>query len=95
VHKHYTVKEWEEFAKSSPDCLRNVAVSSGSSDEDYVKLKEIVEAVPALEYICLDVANGYSEHFVTFVRKARKDFRQHTIMVSIMQDFYLAPECIT
>ena len=38
-------------------------------------------AVPELRYICLDVANGYSEHFVDFVRKTREEFPSHTIMV--------------
>lgn len=70
-----------EFASKNPDVLPNVAVSSGSGDEDYSKLKLILEKVPDLRYICLDVANGYSEHFVTLVRKARKDFPDHTILV--------------
>ncbi|XP_009004071.1 GMP reductase 2 isoform X3 [Callithrix jacchus] len=33
-----------------------------------------------VNYICLDVANGYSEHFVEFVKDVRKRFPQHTIM---------------
>lgn len=57
-------------------------MSSGSGQEDYEKLKEIVARIPAVKYICLDVANGYSEHFVSLVRQARKDFPNHTIMVS-------------
>lgn len=80
VHKHYTVEEWVTFAQNCPQTLAHVAVSSGSGDEDYVKLKEIIKAVPNLQYICLDVANGYSEHFVSFVRRARKDFPEHTIL---------------
>jgi len=30
--------------------------------------------------LCLDVANGYSEHFVNFVRRVRDRFPSHTIM---------------
>ena len=45
------------------------------------KLKLIAEAVPEISYICLDVANGYSEHFVDCVRKARRDFPEYTIVV--------------
>jgi len=30
--------------------------------------------------VCLDVANGYSEHFVQFVRKVREALPKHTIM---------------
>ena len=73
--------EWEEFASNHGDVLPYVAVSSGSGDEDYENLKLIIEKVPQLHYICLDVANGYSEHFVTLVRKARKDFPNHSILV--------------
>jgi GMP reductase len=42
---------------------------------------EIVTAIPDLEYICVDVANGYSEHFVEFVRLVRKEFPDKTIFV--------------
>lgn len=82
VHKHYSVEEWTSFARDNPEVLGNVAISSGSGQEDYAKLKGIVEKVPGVKYICLDVANGYSEHFVSLVRQARKDFPTHTIMVS-------------
>ena len=30
--------------------------------------------------LCLDVANGYSQHFVDFLRKMRKEFPAHIIM---------------
>ena len=84
VHKHYSVDEWTAFARQHPEVLGNIAISSGSSQEDYTKLKEIVARVPKVKYICLDVANGYSEHFVTLVRQARKDFPEHNIMVSLV-----------
>lgn len=41
-------------------------------------------AVPQIQYICVDVANGYSEHFVNFVKDVRKMFPTHTIMVSCL-----------
>lgn len=80
IHKHYTIEDWKKFAKKSPAVLKNVAVSSGSSAEDYEHLKEVLAAVPQIAYICLDVANGYSEHFTSFVREVRKDFPDKTIM---------------
>jgi len=49
---------------------------------DLEKLKITLEVVPEVEYICLDVANGYSEHFVEFVKRVRKEFPHHTIMVA-------------
>ncbi|XP_070382595.1 GMP reductase 2-like isoform X2 [Dermacentor albipictus] len=59
---------------------KNIAVSSGSGEADYEKMKAILREIPALRYICLDVANGYSEAFVQFVRSVRADFPTHTIM---------------
>lgn len=53
--------------------LQNIAVSAGSSQADIEKLKEIIEAVPQLRYICLDVANGYAESFVETVRTVRSE----------------------
>ncbi|XP_064398312.1 GMP reductase 2-like isoform X1 [Halichondria panicea] len=80
IHKHYSPEEWAKFADENPTILKNVAVSSGSGDVDYTKLSAIIKAVPSVQYICLDVANGYSEHFVDFVRRTRKDFPNHTII---------------
>lgn len=36
--------------------------------------------MPEIKCICLDVANGYSEHFVEFVKQVRARFPFHTIM---------------
>lgn len=59
-----------------------MAVSTGTGDGDFEKISAVVEAVPQLKYICVDVANGYSEHFVHFVRDVREKFPSYTIMVS-------------
>ncbi|TWW65209.1 GMP reductase 1 [Takifugu flavidus] len=80
IHKHYSVEDWKNFAANHPECLEHVAASSGSGTADLEKLCAILEAVPALKYICLDVANGYSEHFVEFVKMVRERFPKHTIM---------------
>uniref|UniRef100_A0A8C8ZYZ8 GMP reductase n=1 Tax=Prolemur simus TaxID=1328070 RepID=A0A8C8ZYZ8_PROSS len=80
VHKHYSLDQWQEFASQNPDCLEHLAASSGTGSSDFEQLEQILEAIPQVNYICLDVANGYSEHFVEFVKDVRKRFPQHTIM---------------
>jgi len=80
IHKHYSVDEWKQFAKENPDVIKNIAVSSGTSDNDYEKIKAIIAAIPEIAFICLDVANGYSEHFVQYVRKVRSTFASQTII---------------
>lgn len=57
-------------------------MSTGTGEGDFDKISAIIAAVPQLHYICVDVANGYSEHFVHFVKDVRDKFPTHTIMVS-------------
>lgn len=80
VHKHYSVKAWKDFAEENPNVLKNIAVSAGTSKGDFERIKDICTAVPEIGYICLDVANGYSEQFVQQVRAVREAFPTHTIM---------------
>jgi len=55
-------------------------VSCGISDKDMAKLDSILEAVPEIQMICIDVANGYSESFVAVIKKVREHYPTKTIM---------------
>ena len=79
LHKHYDASEIIEFANNNPDAVEFVAVSSGTSDDDFKKISTVLEETK-ISFICLDVANGYSEHFVDYVRKVREAFPHNTIM---------------
>lgn len=81
VHKHYTVEEWTTFLTEAPEGIENhVAVSTGTGDEDFKKLIDIKDRNPHLKFICIDVANGYSEHFVSFLKKTREQFPDKVIL---------------
>ena len=56
------------------------AVSTGTSDSDFLRLRRIINAYPEVHFICIDVANGYSEHFGDFVSKVRTTFPHCTII---------------
>lgn len=79
MHKHYSVEDWQTWAEAHPTVLPFVAVSAGTSDEDFQKTKRILDVVSA-PFICLDVANGYSEHFVNHVRRTREEFPRAVLM---------------
>lgn len=80
VHKHYSVDAWQAFIQRvSPTVLRHVMVSSGTSESDFSKLGAILALTPDLNFICIDVANGYSEHFVEFLQRVRESFPGKTI----------------
>jgi GMP reductase len=81
IHKHYSLKEWGEFMKNAPENIHNyIAVSSGTAKNDFKKIGEIFEQSPQLKFICIDVANGYSEHFVSFLKKAREQYPDKVII---------------
>lgn len=80
IHKHYPLEQWQAFISAQDESvLRHVMVSSGTSSADYEKTQAILAMSPRLKFICVDVANGYSEHFVAFVSKMRETFPHHVI----------------
>ncbi|NAZ45278.1 GMP reductase [Vibrio toranzoniae] len=75
VHKHYTVEQWAEFAKiADKKTLNNVFVSTGTSEAEFEKVKKIMALSEDFVFICIDIANGYSEHLVDYVQKVRAEF---------------------
>ena len=55
-------------------------MSSGITEQDSIQLAKVIEAVSQLNYICLDVANGYTEHFVQYVKNTRQLYPTKTII---------------
>ncbi|KAB1071914.1 GMP reductase [Tamlana haliotis] len=81
IHKHYTIEDWKNFTSEAPKQIENyIAVSTGTSDKDTNKLTQVFNIFPKLKFICIDVANGYSEHFTAFVRKTRAQFPDKVII---------------
>lgn len=81
IQKHYTKEEWSAFnAKTPAEDYNYLAITSGTSDKDYERLFRICGENPAIKFICIDVANGYSQHFVEYVRKVRENFPKMTII---------------
>jgi len=51
------------------------AMSIGTGKEDFAKLSAVIGAVgDLLKYVCIDIANGYSEHFAHHVKRVRDAF---------------------
>ena len=81
IHKHYSIDEWNEFLAKAPEGIENyIALSTGTGSQDFEKIAQLINANPQLKYICIDVANGYSEHFVSFVKQTRKKFSDKVII---------------
>lgn len=81
IHKHYTIKDWTEFLSSSQHNIENhIAVSTGIGVQDAIRLANTIETNPKLQFICIDVANGYSEYFADFVKQTRERYPERVII---------------
>ena len=81
VHKHYSLKDWNTFLGNQPESIFDyIALSTGIGQNDEEKIKQIVNAHPQINFLCIDVANGYSEYFVDFVKKIRSNYPDKTII---------------
>lgn len=81
VHKHYSQEEWSQFLEGQTDSIYDyIALSTGIGSADEEKIQKIILEHPQIQFLCIDVANGYSEYFVDFVKKMRKNFPNQTII---------------
>lgn len=75
--KTYDVMELVSYFDSSDDIVKDarrnhVAMSIGASDDDYVKFRNVQEMTDGgIKYLCVDVANGYTEMFSEFIYQLR------------------------
>ena len=75
IAKHTTTQNWVSSNSdlTKPISKDYIAISTGTSLEDWDRVKQII-LIRNLKWICIDIANGYSEHFVDFVRQVRTEF---------------------
>lgn len=82
--KTYTEKELVDYFNFEPGGLYrtdHVAMSIGIGNADYDKFCKVYLAVgDRLKYLCIDVANGYTETFVNHVRNIRKRYPELVII---------------
>ena len=79
LHKHYLIDKLIEFFDQYDPS--SVWYSIGMVQDDQEKLTEFLKLREnVVEKICVDVANGYSEHFVDFVKRIRDQVPNITIM---------------
>jgi GMP reductase len=73
--KTYSAEELIEYFNGPIERTECVAMSIGTGESDYNKLLQVKKEVDnKLKYVCMDIANGYSDHFAAHVRKVRTEF---------------------
>lgn len=66
--KSYSLEDWQQNWWDAETC----ALSTGITPEDLARTREILDNLPEIRYVCIDVANGYSEAFIEFVARFRE-----------------------
>ena len=81
IHKHYSLEEWDSFLNQAPQGIEDyIAISTGIGKQDTKRLSAIFTSHPQLKFICIDVANGYSEYFANFVKNIRDQYPEKVII---------------
>ena len=63
--KQHDINKIKKFKKIK-SIYQNIALSIGTKKEDFERLDKVLKEFSFFNFICIDVANGYSEHFSSF-----------------------------
>ena len=77
LHKHYPEGALAEFFNGEDGA--HAFYSLGVTSADLEKLAVVAKRAP-LKYLCIDVANGYSERFLDVVKRVRDEHPRSVIM---------------
>ena len=80
--KTYTQNALVEYFDSDSEAISNYTIISiGATEEDLKKFRNVYEMTDGkVKYICVDVANGYTEAFSHFIYSLRVQFPELIIM---------------
>lgn len=79
MEKFKTVEDWESMAAESPETIQHCFITTGSRDDNFTAMRTILDKVPCPN-ICIDVANGYTQPFVDFIKRIREHYPDKIIM---------------
>ena len=77
--KQHDIKKIKKF-KNIKKIFPHISLSAGIKKEDFENLNEVLKEFSFIKFICIDVANGYSEHFSKFVKSVRDKYPTKTII---------------
>lgn len=83
LNKYYEIEELKKFYESiTPEEAKYVFYTMGIKERDIEKLEALLKILDEsrISSLCIDVANGYTERFVEFVKNTRARFPNKIIM---------------
>ena len=72
--------EWLNTSPYKNDLVQHVAISTGITDTDSERIDSTLKLSRSIKYVCIDVANGYSEKFIEYVARFRDRYPHITII---------------
>lgn len=79
LDKFIEVEDLKHFSKEHPKLAMSYFISTGIAESDFIKLEKIGQFME-IPFICLDVANGYTERFVSCLEHLREKYPKTVIM---------------
>lgn len=87
IHKHYQEYEWDlhmtskDMDRENCNVIYTMGMGSATSNVSEIeKAEKILSKYKCIKFICLDVANGYTEKFVKYVSIIRASFPNHILI---------------
>ena len=77
--KQHDIKKLKQYKKIK-SIYKNIALSVGIKKEDFENLDKLLKEFNFIKFICIDVANGYSERFSKFIKSVRDKYPTKTII---------------
>ena len=77
--KQHDIKKLNQYKKIK-SIYKNIALSVGIKKEDFDMLDKLLKEFNFIKFICIDVANGYSERFSKFIKSVREKYPTKTII---------------
>ena len=77
--KQHDIKQLKQYKKIK-SIYKNIALSIGIKKEDFNRLDQLLKEFNFIKFICIDVANGYSERFSKFIKSVRDKYPTKTII---------------
>lgn len=83
IHKYYSIDQWKSANVLAGNLSNNIVYTMGMGKDNFAeidKARQIIDLYPSIRFICIDVANGYTEKFVRYVSSIRSLFPHQVII---------------
>ena len=84
IHKFYSLESWIKFCTQEASDEHNIydylTFTTGITSNDEERLHQVLQALPDIKFICIDVANGYTDTFLHFVEKISNKYYDKIII---------------